>query len=85
LPKAEQDPDDLLKQLVDVMSVDGILATKLNRALATNGDINDREFDEIDLSLMDCIMALVVLREKVIQKHKVDAMAAHPQPGSSGR
>lgn len=72
LPKAEQDPDTLLKHLVDVMSAEGALAAGLNKALATNGDINDREFDEIDELVMQGVMALVVLRQKVIEKHKLD-------------
>lgn len=76
MPKAEQDPDDLLKQLVDVMSADGVLATLLNKALATDGDINNQEFDEIDQALMESIMALVVLRQKVVQKHEADKQAA---------
>lgn len=72
LPEAPPDPDDLLKQLVDVMGEQGTLANDIRTALATDNDINISEVEKIEKDIMESISALVVLRLKVRQKHEED-------------
>ena len=76
MPEGDVDSDDLLKQVVDVIGEQGDLVNSISGALATNNDINRREFESIDQNIMTCINALVVLREKVTAKHKADCSAA---------
>lgn len=76
LPEGDVDSDSLLKQVVDVIGDQGDLVNAISGALATNNDINNAEFSTIDQDIMTCINALVVLREKVVAKHKADTVSA---------
>jgi len=76
LPEGDIDSDALLKQVVDVIGDQGNLVNSISGALATRNDIDRQEFLTIEQNIMTCIKALVVLREKVVAKHKADCPAA---------
>lgn len=72
LPCGDPDADDLLKQLVEVMGDEGQLANTIGGSLANDKRIDRREFEEIEINIEKCLHALVVLRQKVLAKHKAD-------------
>ena len=72
LPFGDPDADDLLKQLVEVMGDEGQLANAIGGSLANDKKIDRREFEEIEINIEKCLHALVVLRQKVLAKHKAD-------------
>ena len=72
LPKGDTDADDLLKQVVAVMGVQGNLASSISGALSNDSEIDQDEFDVIDQHMQGLLVALAVLREKVVAKHKAD-------------
>lgn len=76
LPSGDVDADDLLKQVVEIMSSDGALAGDINKALAGDHKIDGRELVTIEERLEGCIGNLVALRNKVRAKHAADFPAA---------
>lgn len=72
LPAGDVDADDLLRQMVEVMSGDGALANDISSALRDDHRIDDRERDQIEQRLEQCIGALVALRDKVRAKNEAD-------------
>lgn len=76
LPKGDVDADDLLKQVVDIMSGDGALATMISKALSGDHRVDRAELSGIEERIEKCIGDLVVLRDKARAKHAADFPAA---------
>lgn len=76
LPDGDVDTDDLLKQMVEIMSGDGALANDIGQALAGDHRIDAGELATIEGRIERCISALVVLRDKARAKHAADFPAA---------
>lgn len=76
LPAVDVDADDLLKQVVAIMSEEGELASNISRALADDRKISASEKATIEETLESCIGSLVALRDKVRAKHAADFPAA---------
>jgi len=76
LPKGDVDADDLLKQVVEIMSGDGALAGDISKALAGDHRIDAGELATIEQRLESCIGSLVALRDKARAKHAADFPAA---------
>lgn len=76
LPKGDVDADDLLKQVVEIMSGDGALASDISKALAGDHKIDRAELATIEERLEGCIGSLVALRDKARAKHAADFPAA---------
>lgn len=75
LPKGDVDADDLLKQVLEIMSGDGALATNISGALRGDHRIDAGELASIEEQIERCIGNLVVLRDKARAKHVADFSA----------
>lgn len=71
LPQADVDSDEMLKQVVEIMSSDGLLAGLVNGALG-DSRINAGELGDIEEQIEYCMTALVGLRDKARAKHAAD-------------
>lgn len=76
LPALSVNAEDLLRQVVDVMSGEGELASDISNALANDQRIDKDELAVIEQQIEHCIGLLVALRDKVRAKHLADFPAA---------
>lgn len=72
LPRGDVDADDLLKQVVEIMSGDGALAGDISRAMANDHRIDAGELAGIEEQIERCMGNLVALRDKARAKHSAD-------------
>lgn len=76
LPEASANAGELFAQVLQIMNAEGRLANEINKALANDDEIDQRELEGIEFELQQSIEALVGLREKVRAKHASSRSAA---------